>query len=1205
MVSQGDLPLVQRLPWRWAGRSGDPQDGGDAAAAAGGSAQAEAPAAAARSPKPKPKSKPKPSLLVANMGAGEVAGVPDSPVAGAVGPALHGGAACSPPHMAEQPGTGAAGTPHRLFAPTSVAQRMLACMLGCHPCITPPLSFSCSAPRLCPMLRRALSALLKMHVREDKHLDSCSAGHCCSPASRRAGLPDWLLPGRGWDADADASDAGPPEPSGVSAGLPGAGPHVPDMRSAPEGRPGAPAVAGEASGRALGNLGFNGASKAIQGGAARPGGRRRLCLPPRVAAAPAGAAAAAAQGDRAGSAGGAAAALEAACAHAPPAGEDAALGAAAAALGLGDQQLQGVDQARDTDGATTAATSPLCSSQLQQPQAPAAAAYACPDPRCPGPCAAARPASPQAVQATLAVPESPCWDGADGHGGDVSASQLPLVMRVPAAAAVAGPQGGADPSSSARDDAGVEVSALQLPLAMRVPAAAAAVRAQGDADPSSSTMDDACVQVSALQLPLGMRIAPPAAGAQPPRAAAHSSAAEKASASELPLAMRVVSPAAGTQPPCAAAHSIAKGAVSASQLPLAMRVMSPAADIQPPWAAAHGSAAEEASASQLPLAMRVMSPAADIQPPRAAARIIAGKAVSALQLPLAMRIVSPAAGTQPRRAAAHGTPAEQVFGSQLLLAMLEQAAPPVAQAQGAGAPTGGQAAAVGGCSSASELPHNAQQQPLQGIWQPAPVRRASAGHAQEFVEPAVGGDGSETGADNLQLSQAPLAWRVPQPQLVQAAERDGPLADGPGAHAPDQADGGCLAAVQPMADIDLDKQPSQVPLARRLAAPQQEANAAEHSCAGGTGMQLPPSLFGRDVPRLAAERAAAAGASGAGFSGPSGEGTMQAAPAPLAWCGAPATHVAKLLPGAPGAAPNAGHGAAAVPEPDQACASFGAGHAGGAQGRPASGRAGAGRLGLGGARARRAAAPSFDLLAGILTGAGSQIRPAGGTAAAPSERQGCLARPIAGVPAAPAQHPVDGLAHGAARDVGGGTAHGGRQVAALQGLALRTGAASLMGPPAASPAGRTGGATQMPQARSLVPLLSPRDAARDGSGPSASLRTPMTAAGHQGAIGFGSSPSPACASTAAAAAPSRDPWSGAGWPSGDDDWGDEQWGAAASGSGLRDWQRAAPAAPAAAQRGHASTGTPLWQCGRKVRTLHYYRPYLCVSMPLWQCGHRA
>ena len=812
----------------------------------------------------------------------------------------------------------------------------------------------------------------------------------------------------------------------------------------------------------------------------------------------------------------------------PPAGEGAALGAAAAALGLGDPRLQGVDQARDTDGAAPAATSPLCSPQLKQPQAPAAAAHAGPDPRCPGPCAATWPASRQAVQPTLAVPESPCWDGADGHGGDASASQLPLVMRVPVAAAVAGPQGGADPSSRARDDAGAEVSASQLPLAMRVPAAAAAVRAQGDADPSSSIVDDACVQVSASQLPLGMRIAPPAAGALPPRAAAHGSAAEKAPASELSLAVRVVSTPAGTQPP------------------------------------------------------------------RAAARSIAGEAVSAVQLPPAMRIVSPAAGTQPRRAAAHGTPAEQVFGSQLLLAMREHAAPPVAQAQGAGAPTGGQAAAVGGRSSASGLPHNAQQQPLLGMWQPAPMRSASAGPAQEFVAPAVGGSGSGIGAGDVQLSQAPLAWRVPRPQLVQAAGRDGPLADGPGAHAPDQADGGCLAAVQPAADIGLGKQPSQVPLARRLPARQQEANAAGHCCAGGTGMRLPPGLFGRDVPRPAAERAAAAGAPGAGLAGPSGAGAVQAAPAPLAWCGAPATHIEKLLPGAPGADPSAGHGAAAAPEPDQACASSGAGHAGGAQGRPASGRAGAGRLGLGGARACRAAAPSFDLLAGILAGAGSQVRPAGGTAAAPSERQGCLARPT----------PVEGLAQGAARDAGGGTAHGGRQVAALQGLALRTGAASLMGPPAASPSGCTGGATQRPQARSHVPLLSPRDAARDGFGPSASLRTPVTAAGHQGAVGSGSSPSPARASTAAAAAPSGDPWSGAGWPSGDDDWGDEQWGAAAPGSGLRDGQRAAGAAPAAARRGQASTGTPLWQCGRKVRTLHDYRPFLCVSMPLWQCGHR-
>ena len=801
------------------------------------------------------------------------------------------------------------------------------------------------------------------------------------------------------------------------------------------------------------------------------------------------------------------------------------------------------------------------------------------------------PVSQQAVQLTLAVPESPCWERADDHGGDVAALQLPLAMRVPEASAALRAQGDADPSSSNRDEAGMEASALQQPLAQRVPAGAAVARPQGDSDPISSTMDDAGVEMSASQLPLAIRVMPPAGRAQPRCAAAYSRAAEDVSALQLPLAMRVAPPAAGTQPQRAAARS---------------------------------SAADEVSASQLPLAMRVMPPAADTQPSRAAAHDIAEGAVSASQLPLAMCVVLPAAGTQPQPGVAYSTPAEQVFGTQLLLAMREQAAPPAALAQAAGTQTGGQASAACGCSSACAVPRVAQQQPRQGNWKLAPVQGAGAGRSQEFVEPAAGGDGSGSIGDRLQLSQVPLAWRVPQPQPEQAAERESPMAGQPGAPGPGRGDVGCLAAVQPVADRDPDTQPSQVPLAHRIpASPQQLDAAAAAQCAGGAGSQpllesaacrthssagdAGAGASGRDaagpgdtlpsqVPlarRLPApqqqacpagygslERAAAAGASGADAALASGEDTMQPAQVPLARVSA-----AEPLLRAPGAAPGAGHGAAAVSEPDQARASFGAGHAGGAQGRPASGRAGAGRLRLGVARARRTAAPSFDLLGGILTGSLGQIRPAVSIAAAPDERQGCLVRPSAGVPAAPKQHPADGLAPCAAGRAGGDAAHGGQPVADPQGLALRTGAAGLMGPPAASPAGRTGGATQMLQARSHVPLLSPQDMACDGAGPSAALHTPMTAVGRQGMIGLGSSPSPARTGAQAAADPSGDPWSGTGWPSGDDAWGDKQWGAAAGGSGLRTGERAAGAAPAAAQRGQASTGTPLWQCGRKVQTM--------------------
>ena len=108
-LSQSELPLTQRLAGRCAGRSDAKQGMCDAVAAAGGGAAAAAPPMAVKSSKPNPN----PSLLVANMGAGEVAGVPDSPVSGVVDPALHGGAACPLPLLAGQPGVGAAGTPQR------------------------------------------------------------------------------------------------------------------------------------------------------------------------------------------------------------------------------------------------------------------------------------------------------------------------------------------------------------------------------------------------------------------------------------------------------------------------------------------------------------------------------------------------------------------------------------------------------------------------------------------------------------------------------------------------------------------------------------------------------------------------------------------------------------------------------------------------------------------------------------------------------------------------------------------------------------------------------------------------------------------------------------------------------------------------------------------------------------------------------------
>ena len=966
-----------------------------------------------------------------------------------------------------------------------------------------------------------------------------------------------------------------------------------EARGPEVGAAGAPTMGGNASGPSTGHLGLRRAPEALQGGAARPGGRRRLCLPSRVAAAPPAAAAAAGQGAQDGGAAGAAASLQAAHARASPAGKGAAEGTAAAPPGSGERRLQGVDRATalrpprvepgrwgllggtaqaarslaaagsratDTDGVDPSPTSPLCSPHLQQLQAPGVAGDDQRGPRCPDPRAVAQPpgspAALQAVQGELALPASPSWEGANDHDANVSAAQLPL--------------------------------------AMRVSAAALAVRALDGA--GSCARDGVATEVSASQLPLAMRIMSPAAGAQSPRAAAHSNAAEEVSASQLPLAMRITSPAPGAQSPRAAAHS---------------------------------SAAEEASASQLPLAMRAQLPA------------------------------------------------------------------PAAHAQGEGIPTGGQACAANGRSSGCPSLPGAQQQPRPGARPPPPVRGAGAGHAEEHVKAAAGRADSGTADGGLQLSQVPLARRVPQPRPNQAAERGGQLPGTPEASRCGHMDVGLPAAAQllqvplvcnipaaarqpgaeaagrgpacdaggppprsPLArrilhpaptagagasehgkagpDVEGDTQPLQVPLARRapasppqpdaaaaghgaggagvhvvprvagcrlspaptararasehgaaglgsvgnmqlsvvplacrIPAPQQGAEAPGRSCAGGAGMQASQMLLPHP------ERTARAGALEHGAAGPAENGSMHPAQAlPLARHAPPAApaHAAEPLRGVPGAERGTGHAAAACSErPRQAHAAFGTAYAGGAEGRPASGRTGAGRLGLGGARIRRPAAPSFDLLAGILTGPGSLIRPAGGVPAAPMQcpadspaqhaagRQGCLIRPEAGalVRAAAAQCPIDGAACDAACGADDCAAHGGRPSAALQGLGLRAGAAGFIGPPTASPAGREG-PTLTQQARSYMPLHSPRDVGQDGSGISAPMRTPTA----QGLLG--------------------DPWSRAGWPSGDDDWGDEQWGAAAAGSGLRGEQHAAEAAPAAAQHGQASTGTPLWQCGGKV-----------------------